>query len=177
MNKHATVARGGTVVATIADLIVAAATGRTLRVAVGCTHPAWIAFADHLTQALRARGRQCHHLTPRPAPTTTDRCMPAHSGASNPTISVITGATPGIDETDLCRINIQLYEPTQSTTAPATGRGPDGQDRTTGNGEQPNVIIDYLDPGGPTIRHLGPALTQPDHQRAGSQSDRRLRPP
>jgi hypothetical protein len=51
MDTLATTARQRAVMATIADLIVAAAAGKRLRVAVGCTHPDETAFVEHLTRA------------------------------------------------------------------------------------------------------------------------------
>ena len=93
--------------------------------------------------------------------------MPGHSRASGPTVAVITSGTPGPDETDLCRFNIQLRTPTQVTEPAACAN----------REHESDIVVDYLDPGGPTIRHLGPAFTpSPDHDRAGTQSDWRVRP-
>ena len=167
MDTLATTARQRAVIATIADLIVAAAAGRTLRLAVGCTRPDESAFVEHLTGALHARGRPCHRLAPKPGPITTDGYTPAHSQADTPTVAVITSGTPGPDENDLCRITIELHTPTQVTKSVAAAhREPDGQDLSAVGGHEPDIIVDYVDPGGPTLRHIGPALTpQPDrHQ-------------
>jgi hypothetical protein len=175
MDTITTAARRRAVMATIADLIVAAATGRTLRVAVGCTHPDETAFADQLTQALHTRGRPGHCLTATPKPVTTDGYPRTHSDTDGPTVAVITSGTPNPDETDLCRINIQLYTPNRVAPPAAARRGADGQHRDSLGGLEPDIIVDYLDPGGAAIRHLGPALAAPPSS-AGSQSDRRVRP-
>jgi hypothetical protein len=177
MDTITTAARQRAVMATIADLIVAAAAGRTLRVAVGRTHPDETAFADQLTQALHARGRPSHCLTAKPKPVTTDRYTRARSDADGLTVAVITSGTPDPDETELCRINIQLYTPNRVTPpAPSTHMGADGQHRGSVGGRQPDIIVDYLDHGGAAIRHLGPALAARPSS-AGSLSDRRVRPP
>jgi hypothetical protein len=168
MDTIATTARQEAVMATIADLIVAAAAGKTLRVAVGGTHPHETAFADQLAQALRSRGRPSHRRTAKPRPVSTDGYPRASGDADVPTVAVITSGTPGPDETDLCRVNIQLYRPTRVTAPASAHREPDGQDQGTGGHPRPDVILDDLDPGGLTIRYLGPALTgRPGHHRAG----------
>src|SRR5437016_14488145 len=105
MESLATIARRRTVMTTIADLIVAAAAGKTLRVAVGCTHPDDIGFADLLTQALHARGRPCRCL---PSSIQAVRCD-GSTPAGSPTVTVITSGSPGGDDTDLCRIDIEVH--------------------------------------------------------------------
>jgi hypothetical protein len=173
MDTLASTASQRAVMATIADLIVAAATGKTLRVAVGCTHPDETAFVEHLTRALHARGRPCHCLAPKPDPIAT-----GYPPAGGPTVAVITSGAPGPDENDLCRINIRLHTPSPVTASVASHRKPTGQDLHAVGGDEPDIVVDYLEPGGPTLRHIGPALTpQPDHRRAGSQSDRSVHPP
>jgi hypothetical protein len=171
MQTITTTARQRAVTATVADLIVATAAGRTLRVAVGCSRPDEAAFADQLTQALRARGRPGHCLTARSKPVTTDGDTRARSDAEGPIVAVITSGTPDPDETDLCRINIQLYTP-NPVTPPAAypDRGPAGERRGSVGGQEADIIIDYLDPGGAAIRHLGPALAARSSS-AGFQSD------
>ena len=100
--------------ATIADLIVAVAAARTLRVAVGCTRADASVFADEA------------------------------------------------DETDLCRVNIQLSTPDQVTAPDAcTHSAADGQDPGNAGGQEPDIIVDYLHPGSPAIRHLGPVFATP----------------
>jgi|GEM_PF-6979602 hypothetical protein len=159
MQTITTTARQRAVTATIADLIVATAAGRTLRVAVGCTRPAETAFADQLTQALHARGRPGHCLMAKSKPVTTDGDTRARSDAEGLIVAVIASGTPDPEETELCRINIQLYTPNPVTPpAACADRGAAGQRRGSVGGQEADIIIDYLDPGGPAIRHLGPAL-------------------
>jgi hypothetical protein len=176
MDTTAITTRQRAVIATIADLIVAAAAGRTLRVAVGCTRPDETVFADQLTQALRARGRPGHCRTAKPKPVTTDGYTCAYSDADGPSVAVITSGTPGPDETDLCRVNIQLSTPNRVTAPVARAHSAaDGQDPGSVGDQEPDIIVDYLDPGGPAIRHLGPAFAAPTII-GRLQSDRRVRP-
>lgn len=178
MDALATIARQRRVMATIADLIVAAATGKGLRVAVGWTQPDETAFVDHLTRALHARGRRCHYLAPKPDPVTIGGSTSAHSRAGGPMVAVITSGGQGADENELCRINIQLDTPTKvSTSIAAAQREPDGRDPRRVAGDQADIIVDYSDPGGPTLRHFVPALMPQPHDAARSQSDRRARWP
>lgn len=177
MDATTTTARQRAVLATIADLIVAAAVGQTLRVAVGCARPDETDFADQLTEALHARGRPGHCLTAKSRPVTNAGYTPARGDADGPTVAVITSRTPDADETDVCRINIQLCAPNRDIPPPASAyRGADGQHRGSVVGEEPDIIVDYLDPGGAAIRHLGPALAARPSS-AGPQSDRRVHAP
>jgi hypothetical protein len=176
MDTLANVARQRRVMATIADLIVTAAAGKALRVAVGWTQPGETPFADHLTRALQARGRRCHYLGPKSDPVTTDGSTPAQSQAGGPMVAVITSAGPCADENELCRINIRLDTPTQaSASAPATWREPGARDPRSVGGQQPDIIVDYCDPGGPALRHIVPALLPQPYHAAGSLSDQRGR--
>jgi hypothetical protein len=144
MDSLPTVARQRAVMTTIADVIVAAAAGKSLRVAVAGTHPDEITFADQLTGALHARGRPC-------------RCLPPKLGPA------ITSGAPGPGETDLCRVDIRLdipAPPTGSnvpTHAQPEGHGP----CDVGDDNQPDIVVDYRDPAGPVIRHIVPTLTPP----------------
>ena len=132
------VARERAVMSTVADVIVAAASGKGLRVAVGCADPGNTVFADQLTRALVARGRAC-------------RCV----AASRPsTVSVITSSAAGLSETDLCRIDIQVDTSTSEEVADDDGR--------------PDIVIDYRHPDGPTIRYIVPALPVPVTSRSTS---------
>lgn len=178
MDTLATVARQRRVMATIADLIVTAATGKALRVAVGWSRPEETPFVDQLTRALHARGRRCHYRAPEPHCATTDGPTPAHAQAGGPMVAVITSGGPGADENELCRINIQLETPAHvSASAAAAQREPDTRDPRSVGGHQPDIIVDYGNPGGPAVRHIVPALTpQPDHA-ADPRSDRRARRP
>jgi hypothetical protein len=174
MDTLANVAHQRRLMATIADLIVTAATGKALRVAVGWTRPDETPFVDHLTRALHARGRRCHYLTPKPHCVTTDGSTPAHGQAGGPMVAVITSGGPAADENEPCRINIQLDTPTQvSPSAAAAQREPDARDSRRVGGHQPDIIVDFCDPGGPTLRHIVPSLMPQPHDAAGSQSDRK----
>ncbi|HYU85236.1 MAG TPA: hypothetical protein VEK80_10560 [Kribbellaceae bacterium] len=158
METLVTIARERAVMTAVADLIVAAAANRNLRVAVGCADPDGSAgtphlgpldlglpdaapvggrFADHLTQALHARGRPCRCLPAKPSPT----------GSWAVTVIISEVATP--EDADLCRIDIQLDLPAPAVAG--SSRGFPG-DRT------PDIVIDYEDPRGPTIRYVVPAL-------------------
>lgn len=146
-----------TVMATIADLIVTAGTGRTLRVAVGCTRPDQTTFAHQLTEALHARGRPSHCRTAKPKPITTGQY--ARAGSDSAMIAVITSEPPNAEDTDVYRVNIQLSTPKRvAPPAASLERGTDGQRRDSAGRQEPDIIVDYLDPGGPAIRHLGPGF-------------------
>lgn len=177
MDSLANAARQRRVMATIADLIVAAATGKALRVAVGWTEPDETPFVDHLTRALHARGRRCHYLAPKPDPVTTKGSTTAHGQAGGPMVAVITSGEPAADENELCRINIQLDTSTQVSASAGAHREPDARDTPSAGGHQPDIIVDYRHPGGPTLRHVVPALMPQPHHPAGSQPDRRARRP
>ena len=158
MDTPATLARRRAVMTKVADLVVAAAAGKTLRVAVECAHPDETGFADQLTQALHARGRPCRCLPPNPD------LAPAYGSTPDdaPTVTVITGGPPaGADDTDLCRIDIELYTP-----APAEPAHPrtDERERSLPGQHAPDIVIDLLSPDGPTIRHIQPTLTPPSDQ-------------
>lgn len=133
MDTLAVIARRRAVMTTIADAIVAAAAGRSLRVAVGCTHHDEIPFADQLTQALYARGRPC-------------RCLPMEPAkalrAENVIVAVIVSGGPSPEESGLCRVDIQLRRP--GLCADDVGCRAD-------------IVVEYL-PEGPVIRHLAAHL-------------------
>ena len=134
------VARERAVMSTVADVIVAAATGKGLRVAVGCADPGDTVFADQLTRALVARGRACRCVTAgRPRDTSAARY--------GWTVAVITSGVAGPGDTDLCRIDIQVNT---CTSEPASEAGC-----------QPDIVVDYRHPDGPAIRYLMPALPVP----------------
>ena len=113
-------------------------------------------------------------MAPKPNPITTD----GYTAAGSPAVAVINSGAPGPDEDDLCRVNIQLHPPTQVTVSVASAdREPDWQDLSTGGGDEPDIIVAYLEPGGPdTAPHRAGLTPQPDHHRAGWQSDRSVRP-
>jgi hypothetical protein len=173
MDPLANVGRQRRVMATIADLIVAAATGKALRVAVSWAEPGETAFVDYLTRALHARGRRCQYLASEPV--ATDGSSPAHGQSGGPMVAVITSGGPGAAENEVCRINIRLETPTQSVAS--AQREPGARDAPSVAGHQPDIIVDYLGPGGPTLRHIVPALMPQPHDGAGSQSIRTARRP
>ena len=129
------VSRRRAVLATIADVIVAVAAGKGLRVAIACADPDTLAFADQLTRALHARGRPCRYLSPKPQSGVAPVALVAliSSGGSDP------------DETELCRVDIRLTRQAGPVPADPTGGDVD-------------ILIDYADPAGPAIRHIVPAL-------------------
>jgi hypothetical protein len=180
MDTIARIARQRVLIATIADAITAATVGKSLRVAIGWSSPEEGAFADQLTRALLARGLSCRCVQPRSGPSALDGSTAAASGTS-PMVAVITSGPAGHDEpsggqeAELCRIDIRLHTPTQSTWSggPAPGGGPgDGPgDAPGGHGphtsdedHRPDIIVDYLAPNGPTICHILPQLTLPLHR-------------
>jgi hypothetical protein len=129
------VARQRAVMTTIADLIVAAAVGKGLRVAVGCSDPDKMTFADHLTRALHARGRPCRCLSPN---------QRSADAGQRSNVALITSGGPDPDENELCRIDIQLA---MYAARPVT------DDRDA------DIVVDYADPRGPAIRHIGTTLS------------------
>jgi hypothetical protein len=178
MDTLAKVTRQRRVMASLADLIVTAAAGKALRVAVAWTQPDETPFVDHLARALHARGRSCHYVGPRPDPVTTGGPAPAQGQAGGPMVAVITSGGPGAHENELCRIDIQLTRPTHVSASPAAAqRETDTRDAPTMGGKQPDIIVDFWDPEGPTLRHVVPALLPHLHAAACSESDRRGRRP
>jgi hypothetical protein len=165
METLAAVARQRAIMTAVADVIVATAAGRRLRIAVRHACPDQTGFADHLTQALHARGRPCRCLLARPGPDSHDGSPAADGEAGGATVTVITGGAPGPDETEVCRIDIQLGPLTQvAASALSSGSGHNGQGPPAG-GDEPDIIVDYLDPDGPTIRHIRATLTSPPRRR------------
>jgi hypothetical protein len=133
---------------TVADVIVAAATGKGLRVAVGCADPGKTVFADQLTRALVARGRACRCVTASP-PLGAD--LQGYSIQAGWTVAVITSSVTGLGDTDLCRIDIKVDTCTS--------------EEVSEDGGQPDIVIDYRHPDGPTIRYIMPALPVPASRR------------
>jgi len=165
------------VMATIADLIVTAAAGQTLRVAVGCTCPDETTFAHQLTEALHARGRPGHCRMAKPKPMTTGPSTRADSAGDSHMIAVITSGALDTDETDVCRVNIQLCTPTWAAPPAASRTGEaDYEHRDRAGRQQADIIVDYLDPSGPAIRHLGPGFAALPPS-VGPQPDRRVHSP
>jgi hypothetical protein len=166
METLAAIARQRAIMTAIADVIVATAAGRRLRIAVRHACPDQTGFADHLTQALHARGRPCRCLPARPGPDSHDGSPAADDEAGGAAVTVITGGAPGPDETEVSRIDIQLGPLTQvAASAPSSGGGHNRQDLYAADGDEPDIIVDYLDPDRPTIRHIRATLTSPPRRR------------
>ena len=158
MDSLATIARQRTLVTTIADAIVAVAAGKSLRVAVGWRDAGEAGFAEQLTRALLARGLPCRCVATKVTPAGADPT--ANPPGRTPMVAVITSGPTGPDETDLCRIDIALHTP-------------DRQDGSAVEDDhRPDIVVDYLDPAGPIIRHIVPALIPP----AGRSITSRRRP-
>ena len=154
----AAIARQRAVLSTIADVLVAVAHGKSLRVAVYCDHWDDNAFAERLTQALLARGRRDCRSAPTTRglePTTDPTASGGRAGARR--IAVIISGPVDRDDTDLCRINVQLNTVARPPVPSAVdgGIGLDEGDRGgyCHNGEF-DIVVDYLAADGPVIRHL-----------------------
>ena len=152
MDKPAPLARHRGVMATIADVIVASAHGRSFRIAVRGTQPRQIGFADELTRALHARGRPCRclHSSPQPIPAGEETSPLDHADASP--VALIVGRLPGPEDPDLRRIDIQLGAATGGDQMPASDRTPRHHCR------EADIILDYPLGDGPIIEHIAPAL-------------------
>jgi hypothetical protein len=153
----AAIARQRAVLATIADVIVAAAQGKSLRVTIHVDPWGDDAFADRLTQALLARGRDCRcpPTVHESAPSADHLVTPGQAGGRRTAVISCRRADHG--DTDVCRIDIQV----DASTRPAGPIGgadcldPGGRETGEfGDSRAPDVIVDYLDPAGPIIRHL-----------------------
>jgi hypothetical protein len=156
MDTLAVIARHRRVMATIADMIVAAAAGGRVRVVVDGGYPDTVTFADHLTQALHARGSHCRCLPPRPdANPTGDRT--GRPGGDSGSAAVIIDGSSGLHGTDPCHIHIRVLGPARQPGSYVT-TGVAGLDHDDGDvpdeERRPDVVVDYLDPEGPIIRHI-----------------------
>jgi hypothetical protein len=153
----AAIARQRAVLSTIADVIVAVAHGKSLRVAIHCDSWDDNAFADRLTQALLARGRNC-----RCAPTTHGFAPTAdHTASEGPagarSIALIISGPADPDDTDLCHISVQVYAVVRPPVPSAVEGGLDLDERDRGGypyNRESDIVVDYLAPDGPVIRHL-----------------------
>jgi hypothetical protein len=144
----ATIRRQREVLSTVADAIVAAASGRTLRVTIHGDNR-YDAFADRLTQALLARGRDCH------CPPTARGAAEGPAGAHRAVV-IISGSTDP-NAADACRVDIQVNTVARPAGPHGVRGGPDTDVDDTdesGDNRQPDIVVDYLDPNGPTVRHL-----------------------
>ncbi|WP_319461967.1 hypothetical protein [Micromonospora sp. RTP1Z1] len=152
-------ARERVVLATVADVIVAAADGKALSVAVVCPD-SQVTFVGHLARALHARGRTCRCLVSRPTLPRLARLPSADPERSDLTVVVITGGACAVSDDEVCRINIRVT--TDAPTGPATDISyQQASDGYPDADDQPDIVLDYHDPSGPTIRHIAPQLSPP----------------
>ncbi|MGC5020685.1 hypothetical protein [Micromonospora sp. DT47] len=153
------ISRERVVLATVADVIVAAAVGKGLRVAVACPD-SHLTVVGHLARALHARGRACRCLVPTPTLPSVARLPLADPEASDLTVTVITGETRAPSNDESCRITIHVT--THAPTAPTTGalhqQASDGRPDID---PHPDIVLDYHDQSGPTIRHIVAQLSPP----------------
>lgn len=150
------VARERAVLATIADAMVTAAVGRGLRVAVACPD-AHLALVDHLAQALHVRGRPCRSLVSKPNPSST-AILPSHPGEAHSTVLVISSGPSGKTDDDAERVDINVAVGAATDHGGAfSHRGPDGGH--TDAVREPDIIVAYDEPGGPSIRHMASHLS------------------
>ncbi|MEU7875174.1 hypothetical protein [Dactylosporangium sp. NPDC049140] len=157
MDPLATIARHRRVIVTVADMTVTAAAGGSLRVVVDGGHPDDATFADQLTQALHARGRCRRCLLPRPDTNPTGDPTARPRGAGSAPAVIIEGRS-GLDDSDPLRIHIRVLGPAeQSGSQLTTGMtGPGRRDGGQLDERRPDLVVDYLDPAGPTIRIVPP---------------------
>lgn len=121
------------------------------------------AFADRLTQALLARGRDCRcPPTGHGSASMADHLATAGQARARRT-SVISCRPVDPKEPDVCHIDIQVNAFTRPGPRGVEDR-PDPGERDAGESgdvREPDVIVDYLDPTGPIIRHLASWLVPP----------------
>ncbi|MEU9826959.1 hypothetical protein [Micromonospora chersina] len=140
------IARERAALATIADAIVAASVDKALRIEVACP-TSRLAVADHLAQALHARGRVCRCRAVGSEPGEVG--FPAGE-RGQPGVVVITGGpATGTGGGVLC-VDVRVTGfPVQEFPA----------------GGDPDIVLDYQDPDGPMIRYLAPHLSAGDPSR------------
>ncbi|MEU0151558.1 hypothetical protein [Micromonospora fulviviridis] len=144
--------------ATIADAMVTAAVGRGLRVAVACPD-AHLALVDHLAQALHVRGRPCRSLVSKPNPSST-ASLPSHPGETHSTVLVISSGPSGKADDDAERVDINVTVGARPDhRGGVSHRGPDGGQ--TDADHEPDIILAYDEPDGPSIRHMASHLSSP----------------
>ncbi|MGS2619471.1 hypothetical protein ACVCAH_33920 [Micromonospora sp. LZ34] len=153
------VARERVVLAAVADLIVAAAAGKGLRVAVGCP-VSHVTVVGRLVRALHARGRACHCWVSRPARPGVARLGSTDSEASELTVMVIAGVTAVASGDEDFRINVRVT--THAPTALATSAcHPQASDVHLDADRHLDILLDYYDPGWPTVRHIVSQMSSP----------------
>lgn len=144
------IARERVVLATVADLIVAATSDRGMRVVVTCPAP-HITVVGRLVRALHARGRACHCWVSRPGRPDWARLEPPGSEA---TVMVIAGMTAAASGHEPHRINLRVatHAPTGSATGASHRQASDVHPLDAGR--HLDILLDYHDPGWPTVRHV-----------------------
>ena len=174
MNSLANISRQRAVLTAIADAIVATAAGRSLRVAVGSTGPSDSGFADHLTQALIARGRPCRCVPATAAPVP-PAGAPPQGAIGELRIAVIVGGAPGRPMRS-CAASTSSSRATCRTRRPAPDLGSPPRCCTAGlDAALPDIVVDYYATDGPTIRHLAATLTLVPGQRVPGIGPDRIR--
>ncbi|MGC1212003.1 MAG: hypothetical protein WA890_12150 [Micromonospora sp.] len=147
------IARERTVLAAVADAIVAASVGKGLRVAVACPN-SHLALADYLAQALHARGRACRCLPMRPDPEDARSGPPDRQDSSSTVVMLTIGLDPDVDR-GVRRVNISVIARVQRDSEVSHHASGEAYSRATGDSD---IIIDYRDPKGPVIRYMAPEL-------------------
>ncbi|MFE9960142.1 hypothetical protein [Micromonospora sp. NPDC005299] len=137
-------AREREVLAAVADGIITAAAGAALRVVVTCS-PSHLPFAGQLTKALHARGRACRCLVPSPDGPPSDDAEAIRQAAAGQAIAMIVEGTP-TSGGEVCRISIRISHDSREASP-----SPTSSEQADGSGRDPDVIVDYSDPDGPTI--------------------------
>ncbi len=152
----ATIRRQRAVLSTVADAIVAAASGRGLRVTIHGDNR-YDAFADRLTQALLARGRDCHRPSAvRGVAPAEDRTTAEGPAGARRAVVIVSGPA-GAAAADVCRVDIQVNAVARPAGPRGVGGGSDadpGDPEKSGDDRQRDIVVDYLDPDGPIVRHL-----------------------
>lgn len=158
MLELSAIARERVVLATVADVIAAAAVGKGLRVAVACPD-SQVTVIGYLARALHARGRACRCLVSRPVPASAGRLPSVDLEASDLTVMVITDGTCAPND-EVCRVNIRVTTDAPTTAATRTPHRR-ASDLHPDADPHPDIVLDYHDPSGPTIRHIAPQLSPP----------------
>lgn len=152
------VAQERAVLATIADAMVTAAVGRDLRVAVACTD-SHLALVDHLAQALHVRGRPCRSLVSKPNPSST-ASLSSRPEENHSTVLVISSGPSGKTDEDVERVDINVT--VGARPDPRGGLSHQGLDGGhTDADHEPDIILAYDEPDGPSIRHMASHLSAP----------------
>ncbi|WP_435122423.1 hypothetical protein [Micromonospora tulbaghiae] len=153
------IARERVVLATVADLIMAATAGKALRVVVTCP-ASHVTVVGRLVRALHARGRPCHYWVSRSGRPDFARLESTDSEASEPTVMVIAGMTAPAngDEAQLINLRVATHAPTALALSAA-----DRQASAVhlGASRHLDILLDYHDPCWPIVRHVVSRLSPP----------------